>query len=166
MVQISIDTDILETGVINIVVFVGGIFILARDYFTSFLPERKQTIVTSVEDAEKRASDAEQRLIQAIKQFFLTKILINETKLKTLSARKGTFESVVSDIRKDLKSRFQRALAAFLSKERQTFLEINQQITSLILKRTLSKAQETFSAKTRAEQLITTTISKLEGDLL
>jgi hypothetical protein len=68
--------------------------------------------------------------------------------------------------KKDLKVRFERALATFRSKERQIFLEIKQQIISLVLTRTLVRAQETFKPQDRATTLINDTINKLEGDLL
>jgi len=55
---------------------------------------------------------------------------------------------------------------AFRSRERQIFLEIKQQIISLVLKRTVIRAQEAFSPKARATALINDTINKLEGDLL
>jgi hypothetical protein len=67
---------------------------------------------------------------------------------------------------KNLKVRFDRALSTFRSKERQIFLEIKQQIISLVLKRTVIRAQEAFKPKDRATALINDTINKLEGDLL
>jgi hypothetical protein len=48
---------------------------------------------------------------------------------------------------KRFKNSFERALAAFRSKERQIFLEIKQQIISLVLKRTVIRAQEAFGPK-------------------
>jgi hypothetical protein len=45
-------------------------------------------------------------------------------------------------------------------------LEIKQQIISLVLKRTVVRAQTTFGPKERATALINDTINKLEGDLL
>jgi hypothetical protein len=75
-------------------------------------------------------------------------------------------ESDAEQAKKDLKIRFERALATFQSKERQIFLEIKQQIILLVLKRTVTRAQQTFGPKERASALITETIDKLEGDLL
>ena len=68
--------------------------------------------------------------------------------------------------KKELKIRFERALAAFRSKERQIFLEIKDQIISLVLKRTVIRAQEAFGPKERATALLNDTINKLQGDLL
>ena len=70
------------------------------------------------------------------------------------------------EAKKDLKIRFERALATFRSKERQIFVEIKQQIIALVLKRTVVRAQEAFKPKERATALINDTINKLEGDLL
>ena len=75
-------------------------------------------------------------------------------------------ESDTLQYKKDLTIRFNRALATFRYKERQIFLEIKQQIIVLVLKRTLSRAQQTFGPKDRATALISETISKIEGDLL
>ena len=50
--------------------------------------------------------------------------------------------------------------------ERQVFLEVKQQIILLVLKRTVTRAQEAFAEKDRATSLINETIEKLEGDLL
>jgi hypothetical protein len=68
--------------------------------------------------------------------------------------------------KKDLKIRFDRALATFRSKERQIFLEIKEQIISLVLNKTVVRAKEAFGPKERATALINDTINKLEGDLL
>ncbi len=75
-------------------------------------------------------------------------------------------ESDVFQAKKDLTVRFERALATFRSKERQIFVEIKQQIISLVLQRTVNRVQETFKSKERATALINETINKLEGDLL
>ena len=52
------------------------------------------------------------------------------------------------------------------SKERIIFLEVKQQIISLVLNRSALQAKETFGSKKRARALINETIQKLEGDLL
>jgi hypothetical protein len=69
-------------------------------------------------------------------------------------------------LKKDLTIRFDRALASFRSKERQIFVEIKQQIISLVLQRTVSRVQETFKSQERSNALINETIDKLKGDLL
>ena len=163
---IGLNLDILETGVLNILALLAILVYTGRDFLGSLLEERKTTIVQSVQDAEDRLNEAQKRLTEAQKQLDQANLVIGEIKKETIATKKLLLESDASDAKKDLNIRFGRALAAFRSKERQIFLEIKQQIISLVLKRTVIRAQEAFGPKERATVLINDTINKLEGDLL
>jgi F-type H+-transporting ATPase subunit b len=163
---IGLNLDILETGLINILALVGILVYTGRDFLGSLLEERKTTIVKGVQDAEDRFTEAQTRLSEAEKQLSQANLVISEIKNETIATKKVLLKSDAFDAKKDLKIRFERALAAFRSKERQIFLEIKQQIISLVLKRTVIRAQEAFEPKERATALINDTINKLEGDLL
>jgi F-type H+-transporting ATPase subunit b len=163
---IGLNLDILETGLLNILALVGILVYAGRDFLGSALEERKTTIVKGVQDAEDRLNEAQSRLSEAKKQLEQANIVIGEIKNETIATKKVLLESDAYQAKKDLGIRFDRALAAFRSKERQIFLEIKQQIISLVLKRTVIRAQETFGPKERASALINDTINKLEGDLL
>jgi F-type H+-transporting ATPase subunit b len=163
---IGLNTDILETGLINIVALLAILIYTGRDFLGSLLEERKTMIVKGVQDAEDRLNEAQKRLSEAEKQLNQANLVISEIKNETITTKKVLLESDAYQAKKDLKIRFERALATFRSKERQIFLEIKQQIISLVLKRTVTRAQETFGSKERATALINETINKLEGDLL
>ena len=163
---IGLNLDILETGLLNILALLAILFFTGRDFLGSLLEERKTTIVKSVQDAEDRLNEAKKRLDEAQKQLNQANLVISEIKNETVSTKKVLLESDAFEAKRDLKIRFERALSAFRSKERQIFLEIKQQIISLVLKRTVVRAQETFGPKERATALINDTINKLEGDLL
>ena len=163
---IGLNTDILETGLINIIALLAILVYTGRDFLGSLLEERKTTIVKGVQDAEDRLNEAKKRLTEAEKQLNQANLVISEIKNETISTKQVLLDSEASQAKKDLGVRFERALAAFRSKERQIFLEIKQQIVSLVLQRTVSRVQETFKSKERAAALINETINKLEGDLL
>ena len=163
---IGLNTDILETGLLNILALVAILIYTGRDFLGSSLEERKTTIVKGVQDAEDRLNEAQKRLSEAEKQLNQANLVISEIKNETVATKKVLLESEAYAAKKDLKIRFERALATFRSKERQIFLEIKEQIISLVLKRTVIRAQEAFGPKERATALINDTINKLEGDLL
>ena len=163
---IGLNLDILETGLLNILALLAILIYTGRDFLGSLLEERKTTIVKGVQDAEDRLNEAQNRLSEAEKQLNQANFVISEIKNETIATKKVLLESDAYAAKKDLKIRFERALATFRSKERQIFLEIKQQIISLVLKRTVVRAQETFGPKERATALINDTINKLEGDLL
>ena len=163
---IGLNTDILETGLINILALVAILIYTGQDFLGSLLEERKTTIIKGVQDAEDRLNEAQKRLIEAEKQLNQANLVISEIKSETIKTKTVLLESDASQAKQDLVIRFGRALVAFRSKERQIFLEIKQQIISLVLQQTVSRIQETFKSKDRATLLITETINKLEGDLL
>ena len=163
---IGLNLDILETGLLNILALVAILIYTGRDFLGSLLEERRTMIVKGVQDAEDRLDEAQKRLDEAQKQLNQANIVISEIKNETVVTKKVLLESDAFEAKKDLKIRFERALATFRSKERQIFLEIKQQIISLVLKRTVIRAQEVFGPKERATTLINDTIDKLEGDLL
>jgi len=163
---IGLNLDILETGVLNILALLAILFYTGRDLLGSILEERRTVIVKGIENAEERLVESQSRLNEAKKQLEQVNIVIGEIKNETSITKKILLESDAYQARKDLKIRFERAFASFKSKERQIFLEIKQQIISLVLKQTIIRAQETFGPKQRATSLINDTINKLEGDLL
>ena len=163
---ISLNTDILETGLINILALLAILIYTGRDFLGSLLEERRTTIVKGVQDAEDRLSEAQKRLSEAQKQLNQANIVISEIKNETIATKKLLLQSDAFQAKKDLAVRFERALATFRSKERQIFVEIKQQIIALVLQRTVSRVQETFKSKERATALINETINKLQGDLL
>jgi F-type H+-transporting ATPase subunit b len=163
---ISLNLDILETGLLNILALLAILIYTGRDFLGSLLEERKSMIVKSVQDAEERLNEAQKRLKEAEKQLSQANLVISEIKNETIATKKLLLKSDAFQAKKDLKIRFERALATFRTKERQIFLEIKQQIISLVLKRTVIRAQEAFGPKERATALINDTINKLEGDLL
>ena len=164
--SIGLNLDILETGLINILALVAILVYTGKDFLGSLLEERKTNIVQSVQDAEDRLNEANRRLSEAQKQLSQANVVITEIKNETIAAKKVLLESDAYQSKKDLTTRFSRALATFRSKERQIFIEVKQQIILLVLKRTVMRAQETFGKKDRATALINETINKLEGDLL
>lgn len=164
--SIGLNTDILETGLLNIFALLAILIYAGQDFLGSLLDERKTTIVKSVQDAEDRLLEAQKRLTEAQKQLNQAALIIDEIKNETVTTKKMLLESDASQMKKDLIIRFDRALVNFRSKERQIFLDIKHKIIFIVLQKTVNRLQETFKSNEQASVLIDETISKLEGDLL
>ena len=159
---IGLNPDILETGLINILALVGILIYTGKDFLGSVLEERKTTIVQNVQDAEDRLSEAQKRLTEAQKQLNQASVVISNIKSDTLITKKKMLDADALEARNDLKFRFEKAVLAFKSKERQIFFEIKEQITSLVLERTVNRVKETFAQEKPAAKLINSTIRTLE----
>jgi ATP synthase F1 delta subunit len=129
---IGLNLDILETGLLNIIALLAILVYTGRDFLGSLLEERKTTIVKSVQDAEDRLSEAQNRLSEAQKQLDQAQVVISEIKTETIATKKALLESDAHEARKDLKIRFDRALATFRSKERQIFLNESSEFTQYL----------------------------------
>ena len=148
--SITLNTDILETGLINILALVAILIYTGQDFLGSLLEERRTVIVKGVQDSENRLNEAKKRLVEAEKQLNQANLVMSKIKDETIATKKVILNADALQAKKDLATRFERALATFRAKERQIFLEIKQQIVSLVLQRTVSRVQETFKSKERA----------------
>jgi len=162
--EIGLNTDILETGVLNILVLVGIIIYVGRDFLGSSLEQRQQEIIQSVQDAEERLTEANTRLSEAQKQLTQAQVIISEIRTETMNTKKVLLESDSTQANQELATRFGRSLATLRSREQQVFSEIKQQIISLALKNVLSKVQTNLGPAKQAT-LIDKSISKLGGQL-
>ena len=164
--SIGLNLDILETGVLNIIALIGILIYTGKDFLGSILQERRNTIVNSVQDAEDRLNQANRRLSEAQKQLSQAHVVISEIRNETISTKTNLLKSEANIAKKDLTTRFNKAISSFRSKERMIFLEVKQQIILLVLNRSVLQAKETFGSKKRARALINETIQKLEGELI
>merc|ERR1712071_432451 len=103
-------------------------------------------------DAEDRLNEANRRLSEAQKQLSQAHVVISEIRNETQSAKTNLLKSDANIAKKELTTRFNRAISSFRSK---------QQIISLVLNRIALQAKETFGSKKRARALINETIQKL-----
>jgi len=163
---IGLNLDILETGLLNILALVAILVYTGKDFLGSILQERKSTIVKSVQDAEDRLNEANRRLSEAQKQLSQAHVVISEIRNETKTAKTNLLKSDATTAKKELTTRFNRAISSFRSKERVIFLEVKQQIISLVLNRSVSQAKETFGSKRRARTIINDTSQKIDGLLL
>lgn len=158
----NLSPDILESGVINIVGLIVIILVVAKDGLGAMLKERETMISQNVKDAENRLNEAENRLTEAKKQLSQASVVIGKIKSDTLSTKKVMLEADANEAKTDLQVRFERAMLIFKSKERQIFFEIKEQITSLVIARTVSRVKETFAQEKPTAKLINNTIRTLE----
>jgi F-type H+-transporting ATPase subunit b len=131
---ISLNLDILETGLLNILALLAILIYVGRDFLGSLLETRQAEIITAVQDAEERLNEANKRLAEAQKQLTQADVIFAQIKEETLNTKKLLLKADSNQSRNDLSTRFSRAIAALRSKELQVYSEIKKQIITLVLK--------------------------------
>jgi len=161
---IHLNFDVLESGVVNIVILVGVLIYLGRDFLGSSLEQRQQEIIQAVQDAEDKLNEANIRLIEAEKQLAQAQVIISEIRKETINTKKSLLQSDSCDINQELSIRFNRALVTLRSREQQVFTDIKQQIIRLALQKVLLKVQSKLGS-VKKSQLIDSNIAQLGGSL-
>lgn len=65
MTGFGINTNLLETNILNLTVVIGVLVVVGKDVLTSSLDERKTKIVESLNDVERRFQEAQAKLESA-----------------------------------------------------------------------------------------------------
>lgn len=163
---ISLNTDILETGLINNLVLVVILFYSIRNLIIPILEKRRKKIITDLIKVNQQLLATVRRLREAKYKADHRSDLILEIRRKALRNKISFLQSETLKSKKDLAVRFDLAVATLSSKERKIVIEIKEQIISLVLQRTVKRVQRNFKSKRRSSALINETINKLKGDLL
>nr|YP_010938248.1 ATP synthase CF0 subunit I [Meringosphaera mediterranea]WLD05761.1 ATP synthase CF0 subunit I [Meringosphaera mediterranea]WLD05829.1 ATP synthase CF0 subunit I [Meringosphaera mediterranea]WLD06049.1 ATP synthase CF0 subunit I [Meringosphaera mediterranea] len=129
----SINTNILETNLINQLVLGAGLFILGRDFLSQSLGERQTKILNSVQDSESRLSEATNRLDEAKKQLAQANLIIDQIKQDTESTKITVLANDFEQAKSELLRRFKVASATLVNRERLILSEIKQQVSKSAL---------------------------------
>jgi len=132
---ISLNLDILETGLINIILLIGILIYSVKDPFIELLEERKTVIVNSITEAEERLNEATRRLDEAKKQLNQSEIVLGEIKNDKIKTKKILLESDADAYRNELLAKFDRASATLETRRAQALIEVKEEIIILALKR-------------------------------
>jgi F-type H+-transporting ATPase subunit b len=158
---IHLNSDILDTGLINIIILIGIVGTAGYDFLKTTLSERQEQIILAVQDAENRVTDANKRLIDAQNQLTQAEVIISEIRKETIQTKRTLLESDYKQAQEDLTIRFSRALSTLNFKEQQIFNEVKQEIISLTLKNVLLQVQKNIGSQ--QSRIIDNNIAKLGG---
>ena len=93
----GINTDILETNLVNQIILLVGLFFVGKDFLSESLSQRQEEIVQGVEDSEKRLREAQDRLSPFVDE---ANIIDSDSKLAMNAT--GDFENAIDLIKKNL----------------------------------------------------------------
>ena len=160
----GINTDILDTNVVNLALLIALLVYAGRDFLGSALDERQKEIIKGISDAEKRLSEAESRYNEANKQLEQAQVVIKQNKQETILAKKNILESDSKAATDELSRRFSSAAASLRLREQQILGDIKEQVSVLALKKVMAKLQNELTMEEQG-QLIDKGIARLGGQL-
>ena len=137
----GINTDILETNLINQIILFAGLFKFGGKFLGNGLEQRQAEIITCVEDSEKLLNEATRKLEEAKKQLSQARVIIEEIKNETRLTKSKLLENDYVQAKSELERRFLSTVIILQSRERLILNEIKQNISLLALQQVITKIE-------------------------
>lgn len=160
--SVSLNTDIFEANVVNLIILVGGVVYLGGNALTASLEERQQKILGAIQESEERLEQAMTKLIESEKQLAQTQIVI-ESLLTTASSTAAQVKSgILTEGKKEIERLSLVAKAQISTIEVKIRKQISEYVVSLALQRVTLQLEGKLDTNLQ-KQIINRNISKLAG---
>jgi F-type H+-transporting ATPase subunit b len=158
----GINTNILETNIINQAILVFGLFSIGGDFLSTSLTERQTEIVMNVQNSEESLEEAELRLKEAQKQLSQAKLIMDDIRSETKNTQLTLLESDSKQTKTEIQRKYQSALASLRNRERLILSEIKQQISVLAIEQVVKTLESQSGSETEQMQYTTSQIKMLQ----
>jgi F-type H+-transporting ATPase subunit b len=129
----GLNTNLLETNVLNLAVVVGVVVKVVGDSLRSLLDQRRRTILSTLQEADLKAKEAKQRLEAAQRTLEEARSRVQEIRIQTVQAIEREKSAAQKQLEGDLRRlREGRDQAIQLERQRATQF-ISYQISTLSL---------------------------------
>jgi F-type H+-transporting ATPase subunit b len=142
LLSVSLNTDIFEANLINIVLLVVLLFNVVGDALKTSMLERKEKILSGVQDAEQRLNEASERLNEAKIQLDQSKLVIDKIKSDKENTRCNLAYSNGMRVQEESVRRADSAKSAIMYKKQQVWREVKEQVSSLALNRVITTLKD------------------------
>ena len=135
----GINTNLLETNVLNLAVVIGVLFVFGGDVLTSILKNRQELIVKSLNDAEERFQEATAKLETAKAQLEVAKAKAEEIRAQGLVTAKQGSENLLARAEEDIKRLEETKQTSLRCEEEKAGEEVCSRVRELALESALQK---------------------------
>ena len=160
--DVSFNSDILETNIINIAILVAVLFNAIGGALKASMLERKEKILNGVQDAEQRLQEASERLLEAKTQLNQSKLIINKIKTDKDTAIRTIALNNRQRALEELERQANSTKLAIIYKEQQILRDVKEHVSTLALTNVLKFCQEQLKLDTHV-QLINKKIESIGG---
>jgi F-type H+-transporting ATPase subunit b len=158
----SLNTDILETNLINIIILVVVLVQFVGGALTTSLADRKQKIVDNINDAEQRLTEAKDRLAEANIQLTQTKVAIDKIVQELQVTKINIIKTGANRVYQEMLAQIKTSDLAISLYEQKLLTQIKQQIITLAVKRVVTKLKQDLTISQHV-LIINKCIKRLDG---
>jgi F-type H+-transporting ATPase subunit b len=158
--EVSLNTDIFETNLINITLLVGGLFYLLSGALSESLSERQQKIVGAIQESEDRLQEATARLTESETQLAQAQIVIESIQKDAEVTAQQVKSTILNDGKAEIERLTSSAKAQIVTIEARVRKQISDYVATLALQRITMQLEGKLNSSLQ-QQIIDRNISKL-----
>lgn len=159
-----LNPDFLETNIINILFLVGGLIYVLRQFLGQALSKRQEKVLATIQEAEDQLQQAKNRLYESEKQLYQSEIIIEQIQKEAVITAQKIRQSILGQGKLDVQRLTNAGKASIVATENKIRKQIQEQITTLAIKRVFTKLNQEINSHMRTT-LIDKSIAQL-GDKL
>ena len=130
---VTLNTDIFESNIINIILLLVILFIVIKKFLTENLSARKEKIVEGIENAETRLADSNKRYSEAKKQWSQMDIIVKEINQQMETTKQNVLKLKWNQGKDDLSKKFTTAIVVLRNRENKIFNDIIKEVAKKAL---------------------------------
>jgi len=158
--EVSLNTDIFETNLINISLLVGGLFYLLSGALSESLSERQQKILGAIQESEERLQEAETQLTESENQLAQAQIVIDSIQKDAQVTAQQVKSTILSEGKSEIERLTSSAKAQIGTIEARVRKQISDYVATLALQRITMQLEGKLNTSLQ-QQIIDRNISKL-----
>ena len=157
---VSLNTDIFETNLINIVLLVGGLFYLLSGALSESLSERQQKILGAIQESEEKLQEATTRLTEGETKLAQAQIVIESIGKDAEQTAVQVKSSILTDGKSEIERLTANAKTQITTIEARVRKQISDYVATLALQRITMQLEGKLNSSLQ-KQIIDRNISKL-----
>nr|YP_010700472.1 ATP synthase CF0 subunit I [Strombomonas costata]WCH63611.1 ATP synthase CF0 subunit I [Strombomonas costata] len=150
----GINTDILETNVLNLSVVIGVLIYYGRIVLSDLINSRKEVILKSLQEADNKLREAEENLIFAKKNFDMAKVKSEQIRSQSLLLANQTSQSMLNAVEEDIKRLKATNLSAVRFEEEKSISEVCQKLSNLALTTVVDRLNKRLNSNLQKKILL------------
>jgi len=159
---VSLNTDIFEADLINLILLGGGLFYLLSGALSESLSERQQKILGAIQESEERLQEATTRLTESETQLAQAQMVIESIKTDAQQTASQVKSTILTDGKSEIERLTATAKAQIGTIEARVRKQISDYVATLALQRITAQLEGKLNSSLQ-QKIIDRNISKLAG---
>jgi F-type H+-transporting ATPase subunit b len=158
----GLNFDLLETNLINLVIIIAVLIYFGRGFLGKTLAERRSSIETAIQDAERRKKEAAAALADQQQKLAQAQVEANRIRAEAEQSAKVARDAILAQAEQDIERMKATAAQDLNTQQERIINELRQRVVALAMQDVENRLRTGLSQESK-QQLVDRTIAMLGG---